>query len=199
MKSILTFTIFLISNISYSQNIDQDLLDELKLMVSKDQAVRMDFDSIVTNYGYNSKQFTSLVDRMKVVDSVNVERLKEIVDEYGWPGRSLVGANGNHSAWLILQHADSLTQEEYLPLLKESVDKYESNFTDYAYLLDRVLMRRGEPQIYGTQITINENGEYELYEVAEEEKLNERRKAASMESIEEYLKNFNIEYNKPND
>jgi len=44
-----------------------------------------------------------------VVDVVksHTARLREIVSEYGWPGRSLVGENGADAAWLLLQHVNS--------------------------------------------------------------------------------------------
>jgi hypothetical protein len=35
----------------------------------------------------------------------NTARLKAVVVDHGWPGRSLVGEDGAHAAWLILQHA----------------------------------------------------------------------------------------------
>jgi hypothetical protein len=34
-------------------------------------------------------------------------RLRAIVSEYGWPGRSLVGEDGADAAWLLLQHVNS--------------------------------------------------------------------------------------------
>jgi hypothetical protein len=34
-------------------------------------------------------------------------RLRAIVSEHGWPGRSLVGEDGADAAWLLLQHVNS--------------------------------------------------------------------------------------------
>lgn len=34
-------------------------------------------------------------------------RLREIVAEHGWPGRSLAGEEGADAAWLVLQHTNS--------------------------------------------------------------------------------------------
>jgi hypothetical protein len=42
----------------------------------------------------------------RVVDLVRAHtaRLRAIVSQYGWPGRSLVGEDGADAAWLLLQH-----------------------------------------------------------------------------------------------
>jgi hypothetical protein len=40
------------------------------------------------------------------VDAGNLAWLKETVAEVGWPGRSMVGEDGAHAAWLLAQHAD---------------------------------------------------------------------------------------------
>ena len=45
----------------------------------------------------------------RVVDVVHAHtaRLREIVAEHGWPGRSLAGEDGADAAWLVLQHTHS--------------------------------------------------------------------------------------------
>lgn len=60
-------------------------------------------------------------------------------------------------------------------------------------LQDRVEMLNYRPQIFGTQIQFR-NGVYFLYKVVDEPNLNKRRKEIGLNTIEEYLKKFNIEY-----
>jgi hypothetical protein len=57
------------------------------------------------------------------VDVGNTDRLREIVREHGWPGRSLVGDEAARAAWLLAQHADRQLdfQREALPLLERAV------------------------------------------------------------------------------
>lgn len=52
-----------------------------------------------------SSTFASYHPRMEEVHTRNGARLKEIIAEYGWPGRSLVGEDGMIAAWFIAQHA----------------------------------------------------------------------------------------------
>ena len=50
----------------------------------------------------------------------NTARMKGIVDEHGWPGRSLAGEDGANAAWLLVQHADAdpAFQERCLALME---------------------------------------------------------------------------------
>jgi len=48
-----------------------------------------------------------------------------------------------------------------------------------AYLQDRVLMRRGEPQVYGTQF-IGSSGELRVHPIADPDHLDERRAAVGL-------------------
>ncbi len=82
-------------------------------------------------------------------DSTNLLRLKQILKQYGYPGKSLVGEPTNEAAWLVIQHSDNI--RPYLPLIKKAADKGELPFYLYAQMLDRQLMRDSKEQRYGTQ------------------------------------------------
>jgi hypothetical protein len=94
------------------------------------------------------------------MDDANTAWLRTVLDEVGWPGRTLVGADGAHAAWLIAQHADRhpAFQRRCLRLLERAVASGEALPADLAYLTDRVLLARGEPQLYGTQVSARAEG-----------------------------------------
>jgi hypothetical protein len=52
-----------------------------------------------------------------------------VIEKHGWPGKSLVGADGAQAAWLLVQHADldREFQRQCLPLLKEAAEKGEAS------------------------------------------------------------------------
>src|SRR5690606_30750870 len=81
-------------------------------------------------------------------DEARTARLAEIIDEHGWPTRSLVGEDGASAAWLIAQHSDLDVgfQERALGLLREAVADGEADPTELAYLEDRVARNQGRPQ-----------------------------------------------------
>lgn len=87
-------------------------------------------------------------------DYTRTARLKEIIDDVGWPTHTMVGEDGGTAAWLIVQHADFDVefQERALALLDAAVLEYEADATEAAYLADRVAVNRGRPQRFGSQV-----------------------------------------------
>jgi hypothetical protein len=94
------------------------------------------------------------------VDADNALRMAEILEEHGWPGWSLVGEDGAFAAWLLIQHADFNLdlQKRGLAMMRAAVEADDADPSDLAYLIDRVLVAEGKPQIYGTQLSIDEDG-----------------------------------------
>ncbi len=82
-------------------------------------------------------------------DSSNMVRMRAILKQYGYPGKTLVGEPANEAAWYVVQHSDEI--DHYLPLIKKAAGKGEVPFYLYAQMLDRQLMRAGKEQLYGTQ------------------------------------------------
>lgn len=113
------------------------------------------------------------------VDRDNTARMRQIVAEDGWPGYALAGVDGAHAAWLLVQHAPAEFQEECLPLLEDAVAHGDAAPRDLAYLTDRVLMHRGEPQVYGTQYLIMD-GRLSLWKVRDPDRLDQRRAALGL-------------------
>lgn len=155
----------------------------LAYVFERDQSVRKSDDSIA---------FRSMI------DSTNLSYVEGLIRNYGWPGKSFVGARGNYTVWLVIQHADLSTQEKYLPLLIQSVSDSESRPVDLAYLQDRILMRQDQKQVYGTQVWMNpKTGLQEFWPIEDEVNVNIRRKKLGMSTLEEYAGYFGIEYQLP--
>lgn len=62
---------------------------------------------------------------------------------------------------------------------------------------DRMLMDAGKPQLYGSQVTVNESGEYMLYDLRDPETVDQRRAVMNLMPLKEYLNFFEIEFNVP--
>ena len=123
---------------------------------------------------------------MQRVDAKHTARMKNIIKQHGWPGHSLVDKDGAHAAWLLVQHADAAFMEECLPLLERAAKASEAAMQDYAYLLDRVRMNRGEPQLYGSQFKIDADGKLVLHPIEDGEHVDTRRKAVGLQPLAEY-------------
>ena len=131
--------------------------------------------------------FSDYHPRMEEVHKRNAARLKEIIAEHGWPGRSLVGEDGAIAAWFIAQHSigDPPFQRRALEFLLEACNKGEVSPKTVAFLGDRICMYEGRPQIYGTQFEPDEHGMPQPYQISDPKHVNERRKAIGMNTIEE--------------
>lgn len=132
-----------------ADKIDEELRDELLAMMAEDQAVRTG----VAPPG-DDRSAEELFGQMGAVDEANSLRIREILDEHGWPGWSMVGEDGSLAAWVVIQHADRQLdlQELGLRYLHGAVDAGDASAGDLAYLVDRVRVAKGQPQVYGTQL-----------------------------------------------
>lgn len=170
------------------------LREELLKRMERDQEVRRTLLDAAAKQGQNVDDFlrenhdTDVVLRLKHADSDNRSWLKAVVQEYGWPGKSLVGEDGAHAAWLIGQHAndDREFQENCLRCMN-AIGPTEVAPEDIAYLTDRVRLAQGKGQLFGTQLDFA-NGKLVLKKVDDREGLNLRRQQIGMPSIESYLK-----------
>ena len=116
-------------------------------------------------------------------DVWNMQRLEEIVAECGWPDSEFLGRKAAVGAFLVLQHAPLDLQLRYLPLIREAAEKGQLVAGTLPLLEDRILVRKGLPQSYGTQFSKG----CELYEIEEPESVEERRDAAGLPPLQEYV------------
>ena len=176
----------------------KELRTELERMMGEDQKLRTRVMAVQEKYGPNSKEFADMWKEQAEIDNRLLKRLEEIIKQYGWPARSRVGAEASLAAFLIIQHADYEYQKKYFPLIKEAMEKGEIERGHVALLEDRILMREGKKQVYGSQLTRNEKtGKYEMWPVEDEENLDKRRSSVGLEPIAEYLKRFGVTYIPP--
>ena len=126
------------------------------------------------------------------IDARNTDRLRRILSEHRWPGRSLVGEQGAYDAWLIAQHADHdpAFQREALDLLTEAVARGEASPRELAYLTDRVRVNEGGEQVFGTQMKPDENGMPVPRPIEDPERLDERRAEVGLEPFDQYMRAF---------
>jgi hypothetical protein len=150
---------------------DEALRTELLRRVETDQIARKALD----------------LDGMREADGENLPWLKEVVAEHGWPGASLVGADGAHAAWLLAQHADAdpAFQRRCLDLMTAAVEAGEATVRELAYLTDRVLLAEKQPQVYGTQVT-RRDGQVVPLDLHDPDGLDARRAAVGLEPFAEY-------------
>jgi hypothetical protein len=143
-----------------------------------------DADQRVRSAALNAVNFHGTL----ALDGRNLARLKQIVGQYGWPGKSLVGEDGANAAWLLVQQAtqDPEFMRRCRDLMKHAVDRGEASARDYAYLEDRVRLQEGKGQLYGTQFIQDTKGRLILQPLKDPEHVDERRRKMGLEPLAEY-------------
>lgn len=102
-----------------STNFNMGLVRKLKQIHDDDQGIRNRI---------NAKNITpdlekELIKEMRIVDSINLEKIDKIFNEFGYPSRELVGKDGNFTPALVIHHSNSLeTRYKYLPFLEKAVE-----------------------------------------------------------------------------
>lgn len=161
------------------EKIDENIRKELLAMREADSVTRERLAKTGELFeGYNAE--------MEAVHLRNAARLEELIDEYGWLGKSKVGEDGAEAAWLIVQHAISLPKfcKKALEMLEEAGKTGEVPRWQAAYLSDRIAFFENRPQRYGTQADWNKNGEMEIWNLENEEKVNEYRAEVGLKPLE---------------
>jgi hypothetical protein len=127
-------------------------------------------------------------------DELRTDRLREIIDEHGWPTFDLVDRDGATAAWLIAQHADFDVefQAEALELMRTALDGGQADPAEVAYLEDRVAVNRGEPQRYGTQVRCRDGEPTPATPLADPDGVDQLRAEVGMwpEALAEYYEDF---------
>jgi len=172
---------------------DYDMLKtQLEAIRIEDQTLRQLLPEAEAKFGVDAGELKYIWELIHTQDKINEKKVLQIIDTYGWLGKNKIGEMANQTLWLVIQHADINIQEKYLPKLEASVEKNESDGWHLAFLKDRILMRKGEKQYYGTQAKKDSSsGITYIYPIAEAKTVNRRRKELGLIPIEEYAKTNN--------
>ena len=138
-------------------------------------------------------QVDSAIKAAHIADSLNIIKVTQIIDKYGWLGPQDVGMNGSQALFLVIQHANLATQQKYLPMIRTAVKDGKTLSSNLALLEDRVNMREGKNQVYGSQVFRNKStGKMCFYPIADPDHVDERRKTMGLQPIADYAKLFNL-------
>lgn len=125
---------------------------------------------------------------MFTIDSMNLVQLKELISQYGFPTWENVGESYSFYAWLIAQHADPEFLHWYVQQYAIAVRNGNGNRKNLAYMIDRDLMNRNLPQLYGTQTTTfyhdDTHKDSGLWPIDDLDHLNDRREHMLIEPID---------------
>ncbi len=171
--------------------------DELLAMKHRD----MDMRSRLLEEG---KLYGDYAPEMQQVHRENAKALDTLISQHGWPGLSLVGLEGCRAAWFVAQHSicTPSLQRKFLTLLTEASERGDAPKSQVAFLTDRIRFNENKPQVYGTVLDWNEQGELGC-EIEDAEQVDIRRKAVGLgpflEDLERHRREVAAEGGRPPD
>ena len=184
--------IFGLSSFKNDKTLKQELID----IWNTDQNLRRDYSEVFKKFGKGSREVDSITTVINYTDSIHVVRVTQILDEYGWVGKDKIGQQANNAIFLVIQHADLKTQQKYLPLMREAVKKGKSEESWLALLEDRVALREGRKQIYGSQVFFNQNkNTYYVAPLEDPDNVDKRRGEMGLNKLAHYLKDWDLVWN----
>ncbi len=176
-------------------NLEKPLVVLLDTIYQEDQKYRMQIGDIEKKHGWDSPQ---MKDHWKIInekDSINLIKIQKILDERGWLGADVIGRQGNSTLFLVIQHSDLIVQEKYLPMMREAVAKKKADASSLALLEDRVALRQGKKQIYGSQVGRKPNGgEHYVLPLEDPDNVDKRRESVGLGTLQSYINNWNVKW-----
>lgn len=180
------------SNIAQSQSNQptQNLAPMLDTIRYTEQTPIRMRDSLISIYGADSKEAAKYQKQYRENHSVNIQKIKAILENNNWPSPEMIGPRGNLTICNVLQHADQKTRESFLPLMRQAVleNKLEASFLVRAE--DRIRTDKGELQLYGGQMKYySDTKTFNVWPVYDPLNIDKRRSEIGLEPIAEHLKN----------
>lgn len=122
-------------------------------------------------------------------DSANTAWLRAHVASWGWPTAAQVGREAVGAAFLIVQHAvhDTAFMRAMMPHIEEAVLRGDLDGGDAAHLADRLQVKAGHPQTYGTQASLRD-GRWVIDPIADSPQVDARRKALGLPPLAEFAR-----------
>ena len=154
-------------------------------------------DSLIEKYGVESKEVQGQQEIYERNHAINERKVKVILDKYGWPGKDIIGEQGNWTICNVIQHSDNEIRIKYLPMMRQAVKDKKLHPRFLVRTEDRIATERGDLQIYGGQMKYYpETKSFNVWPVYDPVNIDKRRAEIGLEPISEFLKRrFNFEWN----
>lgn len=111
------------------------------------------------------------------IDDKNENKIKQLIEDYGYLTKELIGEKGMFDFWLLVQHADF-----NLELQENCLKNCDFAPSEYAHLYDRIMVNKGLEQKFGTQMN---------RPILNLEKTNKARIEIGWTTLEDWIINFN--------
>ena len=165
---------------------DKELDSTLCEVFVKDQFARIGLRKAIKENNVDSIIHYNTM--MQTADEENQRIVFNLLDETGWPED--LSNDANKAIFLVIDHSDIESQKKYLNLVKLQSENGVISKSYYPTLLDRVLMKENQRQVYGTQTHMNMNKEEKVlyvWPVVNAENIDSLRNTVDLLPLAEYM------------
>lgn len=174
----------------------KEITQQLLSIDESDQKYRNQIDETISHFRNNSKEAKELFKNMKTTDSLNLIQVEKILSKYGWLGADKIGIQANTTLFMVIQHADLPAQLKYLPVMRTAVKQGNAKAASLALLEDRVALKQGKKQIYGSQVSWNMETNVSFVAPLEDpDNVDKRRTAVGLPALADYLSEIGLDWN----
>jgi hypothetical protein len=163
---------------------------ELAVMVEAADAVRSRVDYLAPPEDRLAARHLAQLD---LVERDNAARLSTLLAACGWPRRSVEGVAAAQRAWLLVQQ-----RSEDMPLQRQAVRQLElaaldgeASVVHLATAADRLAVREGQAQRYGTQLRQVGPCTWDYYPLEDLVRVEARRKRLGLPPLEDHKRSIN--------
>lgn len=132
--------------------------------------------------------FAAIAARAKPIDQRNRDAVMGMLPEEGWFSIAAYRKEAAEAAFHIINHADADAQRQVLPAIERMALRGEADPTNFATMYDKLQIKLGLPQRYGTQFVCVDHRR-ELYRLEDPARVEALRMAMKFRiSLAEMLK-----------
>jgi hypothetical protein len=163
---------------------------EVTAMVEAAEAVRSRIDYLAPPDDPEAEKGRT---ELEAVERGNAERLSAWLNACGWPRRSVEGVQAARGAWLVGQQrsGDLPFQRQMVRQLELAVLDGEAPAMYLASASDRLAVKEGRPQRYGTQLRQVDACHWDYYLLDDVARVEARRKRLGLPPLEEHKRGIN--------
>lgn len=189
----LMYALFLLGTMSCHgqkfSSCDIRILDEQLAEIRKqDQEIRKELMPVLGKYqddGSGKLKLMTLALKMENRDQKNLEFVSEMLEKCGWSHD--LSNESHHTVFLVLQHSPDSAMRKYFPLVQQKVTLGYLLPDDEATMYDRLQMRAGLAQKYGTQTFADPQNRNLVWPVENPDSLEVWRSQVGLPTMETYF------------
>ncbi len=179
--------IYCLEKIRHNASILHQLTLQLDSIYKADQDIRHLYMEFRQKKDIDSIESVSR--QMRVIDSLNLKKVEEIVYKYGYYGKSLKSTTAQVAIFVVVLHSDNYSVlDKYFPIFREAMKRGEFIPSNLAYIEDRLLLLKCGKQKYGTQYSYTDDGHITFFPFIDESEVDKYRSELGLGSLFEYKK-----------